>query len=387
MAKIIPPPASDYPGPMDEFDEILGLCYNGPLEDVPWHDFLERLSERLNAVFTFFILRPPETDYDGLLIYGGNNVATENIASYNQTYHALDPFVDLPANTVITVSEMVGFEEWKNCVYYKQYLEHTGVLHILGVDLYTPDGIHCRLRACRMTGSEDFNDEDKAVVAALLPHLQRAVIIHSRLNTMEAELRLYQGTMDRMYIGTIIVDENGRLLRINTAAEEIIGEGDGLMLSSGALKAEYNEETRDLIQAVKQAVNRTPEDTPGLVKALAITRPSGKAKLGLLIRSVPLTEWSDGTRCPAAVVFIRDPERHTFNSYQDIMRELFDLTPAEASLAMLLANGLTLDEAAEEMGIRRNTARAHLRMIFSKTEVTRQTELVRVLLNSVLPLL
>ena len=36
--------------------------------------------------------------------------------------------------------------------------------------------------------------------------------------------------------------------------------------------------------------------------------------------------------------------------------------------------------------IRRNTARAHLRAIFSKTGVRRQTELVRILLNSVAPL-
>ncbi len=50
---------------------------------------------------------------------------------------------------------------------------------------------------------------------------------------------------------------------------------------------------------------------------------------------------------------------------------------------MLLANGLTLDEASEELDISRNTARAHLRSIFSKTGVTRQTVLVRLILRSV----
>ncbi|MCY1183803.1 hypothetical protein D3C76_1770240 [compost metagenome] len=50
---------------------------------------------------------------------------------------------------------------------------------------------------------------------------------------------------------------------------------------------------------------------------------------------------------------------------------------------MLLANGLTLDEASEELGISRNTSRAHLRSTFSKTGVTRQTMLVRLILRSV----
>jgi DNA-binding CsgD family transcriptional regulator len=38
------------------------------------------------------------------------------------------------------------------------------------------------------------------------------------------------------------------------------------------------------------------------------------------------------------------------------------------------------------LGISKNTARAHLRAIFSKTGVTRQATLVRILLGSVVPL-
>ena len=69
-----------------------------------------------------------------------------------------------------------------------------------------------------------------------------------------------------------------------------------------------------------------------------------------------------------------------------VTKQLFNLTPAETALALELANGLSLEEAAEELNIRRNTARAHLRSIFSKTGVRRQTELVRIMLNSVMAL-
>jgi len=55
----------------------------------------------------------------------------------------------------------------------------------------------------------------------------------------------------------------------------------------------------------------------------------------------------------------------------------------EDQAELALANGLTLDEAADGLHIRKNTARAHLRAIFSKIGVTRQTTLVRVLLSSV----
>ena len=53
-------------------------------------------------------------------------------------------------------------------------------------------------------------------------------------------------------------------------------------------------------------------------------------------------------------------------------------------LATTIEGGLTLDEAAGELLIRKNTARAHLRSIFSKVGVTSQTPLVRVLLNTLI---
>ena len=84
------------------------------------------------------------------------------------------------------------------------------------------------------------------------------------------------------------------------------------------------------------------------------------------------------------MVFLRDPE-HKSQASPDVIQSLFELTPAEASLALLLADGMTLEEAADDLNIRKNTARAHLRSIFSKTGVTRQTALVRLLLGSITP--
>jgi DNA-binding CsgD family transcriptional regulator len=85
------------------------------------------------------------------------------------------------------------------------------------------------------------------------------------------------------------------------------------------------------------------------------------------------------------VVYCRDAVGQPLLSTA-ITRQVFGFTPSESALAMELANGLSLEDAAISLGIRRNTARAHLRAIFSKTGVRRQTELVRLILNSVVTL-
>jgi DNA-binding CsgD family transcriptional regulator len=46
-----------------------------------------------------------------------------------------------------------------------------------------------------------------------------------------------------------------------------------------------------------------------------------------------------------------------------------------------------VESAAELLGVSRSTARTHLKRIFSKTGVGRQTELIRLVINSTAPLL
>lgn len=56
----------------------------------------------------------------------------------------------------------------------------------------------------------------------------------------------------------------------------------------------------------------------------------------------------------------------------------FGLTAAEVEVTMKLASGLTLKEAAQDLGISVNTARNHLQSVFDKSGINRQSDLVLV---------
>lgn len=62
-----------------------------------------------------------------------------------------------------------------------------------------------------------------------------------------------------------------------------------------------------------------------------------------------------------------------------LIGQAFDLTPAESRLAAMLATGASIGSASECLGISRETARNHLKSIFSKTGAHRQSELVRLI--------
>ena len=168
-------------------------------------------------------------------------------------------------------------------------------------------------------------------------------------------------------------------------AEEILKNADGLKLVGGRLEATYPSDNRELQRLVKHAFSQEVREGGATADAMSVTRPSGQVSLGLVVEAIPSLEWAEGKSKPAAVIYIRDSVGKSLAS-EVVTKQLFNLTKAETALAMELANGLSLEEAAENLNIRRNTARAHLRSIFSKTGVRRQTELVRILLNSVVAL-
>jgi len=368
---------------LPDFSELVAAIYEGPLEAVPWKGALDLLRRHLRASYVTLMLRPPSAELEPLMVTSAGDRPITREAEYNKHYYALDPFVDLPPDRVFTVNELIGDSNWRESEFYKNFLKPLDILHALGADIRTDDGLECRLRVARPHRERPFSPGDKALCAAILPHLKRAVGLRSQLELMESERRLYAGTVDRMLVGTVTLDETGAVLKSNPVADEMLREGDGLRLVGGVLRAESAAENRELQRLVKQALTGETGGQAALVDAISITRKSARGKLGVLVRSLPNAGSSKSKHRPSVVLFIRDAERKSEAS-REMVRRLFDLTPAEASLALALANGLTLDEAADQLGIRKNTARAHLRSIFSKIGVTRQTTLVRALLGSVI---
>ena len=53
------------------------------------------------------------------------------------------------------------------------------------------------------------------------------------------------------------------------------------------------------------------------------------------------------------------------------------LTPAESRIAVLLAQGRSIDEVAAATGRRRTTVKWHIRHIYAKHGLSRQAELMR----------
>lgn len=371
--------------------ELLDAIYGGPLEEAPWSSALESVRVLLNACSATLILRPPTLDRPGAMF---NMPLRDTYArrglTYNSYYHSLDPFVDIPPGTVTTVDKYVGTDAWCRSPIYQELLKGLGMRYILGADIRTADGVVCRFRLCRSHDAEDFSAKDEAICRALLPHIKRAVDLYSRIDVAESERGLYEYAVDRMLIGMVVLDDQGMVLKANAAARAL-GENDSIRVRRGKFEfADTRDRSRfrERVQRSIDSISLAQDDgaSAPMVEAMSLARRSGTSRLEVLIRAIPMREWSDENKwCPACVVVIRDPTCSAQISIE-VLRKLFDFTPTEASVALLMANGSSLEDAAQSLKVKTNTVRAHLRSIFLKAGVTRQAELVRTLLNSVVSL-
>lgn len=362
-----------------DFDEIVKACYQGPLEESPWHEFMQCLKKALSARYVTLLLRPPKVDDSGV-VFNALMFSGDAYRDYNEHYYAQDPFVGLPLNQVFTVDEIVDIDQYRQSSYYKDYLQQVGVEYILGADLADENGYSTQLRVSRGGNASNFSQQDKALVESLLPHLHQAIELYNRIAHAEAKNLAYQQAFDNMAMGCIILDRKMQVLSLNKAADQLLQEKQGLALQNRFLIVGSRDENRQFRELIKTMLASGPQSSAANVAAFRIGLSQSVTGLGLLCRALPPAMTPDAG--PSVAIFISDPEKPRL-SKTDVLAQLFGLTKSEAGLALLLANGLTLDEAAGELGITRNTAKSHLSSAFSKTGVTRQPSLVQLILRSV----
>ena len=83
---------------------------------------------------------------------------------------------------------------------------------------------------------------------------------------------------------------------------------------------------------------------------------------------------------PRAIVFVVDPDRAP-NVPERYLQRLYNLTPAEAAVAVRILRGEGLQAVADGLRITLATVCTHRQRVFEKTGTKRQAELVRVILE------
>lgn len=190
-------------------------------------------------------------------------------------------------------------------------------------------------------------------------------------------------TLDSIVMGVIIVADQGRILHTNQAAQRMLEARSPVVSLRGCLGALQADLTKELRRAIAAAqADISPIGAGGIGVPLV-----DKNMTAAMAHVLPLARGDRDASRPiagmAAVVFVTPACAATPADIGTVART-FSLTPAEVRLLQLLVSGASLVEAAGVLGIAEATARTHRNHIFTKTGVSRRTDLL-VLVGRLVP--
>ena len=201
-------------------------------------------------------------------------------------------------------------------------------------------------------------------------HLRRADELATRLHAdMDAPAPGY---------ALLLLDRERRVIASNEAGREFFSSIFA-RVEAGKLLSFREEEHAALVSDALAALEKNEPAAPVLLRfldedgetKLPCYLAQGEALSAAMLRAAEF----DGEGHPRCALIAAPPEAG--NQVLNVFRQTLGLTPAEARLAARLRFGLSLKEAAEELGISVNTARNQLKSIFEKLGVNRQADLVR----------
>jgi DNA-binding CsgD family transcriptional regulator len=361
--------------------------YRAAASPQSWPDTLALLADYVGAVGGLLAYADPTDLSTGVLVTG--RLRDDLTRLYLERY-VINPYAlamaKAPLGEIQMTSRLVEPASIRRTAYYADILAPQAIEdHVLfnHPDL-TRNGTSGGI-SFPMNGRQ--SDEIGAAAVALgrlAPHLARAIDLNLQIGRHESGMWQVRHILDAMPSAALMINRKGGIIRMNAAAEILLGEADGIsMIKSNGLHlhAHFPAEARRLSARLGQAVAVAHGDDPGFSGTLRISRLSGRPPLLVLITPLPPSSFSlfeavdGGAR---AMVQLVDAHRPA-HAQAESLRLAAGLTAAEARVAALIGGGITTLEAAATLGVSVNTVKTHLTRCFDKTGVRSQVTLARLL--------
>jgi DNA-binding CsgD family transcriptional regulator len=363
----------------ETLSKLLGIAYDAAADPTLWDSFLEELAIGTGATSAGLLMH----DYgnSSYRLSSSWRVDPESLRLYGEHYHALDVWaraaVEKRPGYVCTSQSLCPQPVVRISEIYSDFMVEAGIEHGMFGLLENSKSRLASVSLYRDKSCPEFTETDLKILELLTPHVQRAFKLHLQFSELRSRSAGFESALNTISTAVFLFDAGGKVVYMNCSAAALVAERDGLTAMRDGLKAEQQTESALLTKAIQGAAS-----TPNGYGAGGNVLISRRTRCPLQILVNPIRN-SAICRLGAvtAIAFVIDPSRRQ-RPTQDILRTMFDLTPAECRVAILLSDGLAPKEIAGMIGVSVDTVRSQIKSIFTKTNVKRQSELVRLLLSN-----
>ena len=368
------------------FGQLIDALYDtaiAVMDDCAWCNILPNLCGALDASAGGFLTHDLAAK-DGALRHTFNIPSTYSEA-YNDGLSALNPWMTSTAlyeeGAVLACEDVLSERDLTQTEFYKTYLQPQALMHHLCGVISCEGAEASIISLMRPAHAAHFGREEKAALSRLLPHLKRTMRVRDEVVRDRHARDSLAEVIDHLPVAFVVVDYAGHVNFCNRVANDMFASGDGLRLrSEGVVATASAKNTADLRQMIADTADTARNgDGPNSGEHFIISRgPDRLPLICVMYRVNGTTSNGDQAQGAAVAMIVKDPLADSGDGLTDFACA-YKLTNAEARLVRLLTDGNGLFDAGRKLGITKNTARTHMRNIYSKVGTNRQADLVRLL--------
>ncbi len=373
---------------LKQYNAILETIYSAPINE-DWQSVLEILSTSMGHIHTHMFGH--DIDLNRQLSLSGSMYDPAMLDTYNAYYHERNAWIPGVARsevgkaryseTYCPTAELIKTEFFNDWLRPQEEIGGGG-----GIVLFN-DGD----RFIIVGGNIRFKDRDEKerqwieLLDLLAPHFRRAFGAYRALSEAKLVGQGYREALDHVGYAVILLDRDGSVSHQNAQADRLSRPGTLFHLDGSrrlrAFDTRASETIRQTLAAMRSGLLTELPDVFTIRE-----KDSGTPHLSMLlpfpvngeVEGAGMAKAVFGETTPIAMLIVKDPSKAGRPAKQ-VLASLYGLTPAEAAVAVALAEGQSLKTYADTQSVTVHTVRNQLKAIFGKTGTSRQADLVALL--------
>lgn len=364
-------------------DAVIASLYDAAIDRTRWRAALDGLRTQADVFGTQLIAIDQRVGAIAFSCTAG--IADEAELEYVRRYCALDPRVGfvLGHDTIgdwLFDHELLDEAFVAKDRFYQELIIPAGLRYIAGAKVYQDDDVAVILALFKALGQPPVSREETTRLAPLLPHLKRAVELSIRNFRFSTQALVGVEIVDRLKYPVYLLGADRRIIHMNPAGRTAVESGTALVERDGQLSAMRPMAARRLREAVDRMAAAQIDGPPQPTQVLSLEREGQRTLKGFLLSLLPRAVMGVFGPSPLIMAAFSDQGSGVLPAPSFVMAA-YDLTPAEAQVALRIAGGLRPAEVAQALGRAESTVRSQLKSIFVKMNVHSQPAMVAELLS------
>lgn len=369
----------------DTFDRIVASLHDAALDESRWAAASALIDEACRTKGNMLVFGDGQSQEDAAIFmarfcYRGQrdqDLEREYFGVYYPRDERVPRLRRLPHGQLVHVRSLYSEQEVERSATYNEALPRSQTQNSLHVRMDGPDGSRIVWVLADSIDGRGWSPAQIDLIQRLLPHVRQYVRVRHTLAEAGALGASLTGLLDSSTTGVVQLDRRGRIVAANDRARRLLLRGHGLCDQDGYLLARAPADNAELQRLLSRALPRF--GGLGAGGSTMVRRPFDLPPLVLHVSPVADGETDIRARRVAALALIVDPGGR-MRIDPELVAATLELTPTESRVAVWLAEGKTVRDIARALGRTENTIRWHMKNIFNKHDISRQFELVQLVL-------